>query len=229
LYSYTRKKYKKYYSLNDISCQQKFGISLNELLNKKELNEKEQSFLNAYIKYLPVIDSDCVMNKLCKYIESIHFNIKDFLNKIENQDNFYELYMNLNIEKNLYTYQKVFEEYKKFKKYLRDLNNTKCFRTSLNNKQDDEEKITTQSIYYKFKNDMFSICSNAYELTNYLVEIFYKENKSINKDLLWNTFGKYILDNIIMKNKDPILFPIPSDDGNIEYLNKKYRLEEVII
>ena len=229
LYSDTRKKYKKYYSLNDISCQQKFGISLNELLNKKELNEKEQSFLNAYIKYLPVIDSDCVMNKLCKYIESIHFNIKDFLNKIENQDNFYELYMNLNIEKNLDTYQKVFIEYKKFKKYLRDLNNTKCFRTSLNNKQDDEEKITTQSIYYKFKNDMFSICSNAYELTNYLVEIFYKENKSINKDLLWNTFGKYILDNIIMKNKDPILFPIPSDDGNIEYLNKKYRLEEVII
>lgn len=229
LYSDTRKKYKKYYSLNDISCQQKFGIPLNELLNKKELNEKEQSFLNAYIKYLPVIDSDCVMNKLCKYIESIHFNIKDFLNKIENQDNFYELYMNLNIEKNLDTYQKVFIEYKNFKKYLRDLNNTKCFRTSLNNKQDDEEKITTQSIYYKFKNDMFSICSNAYELTNYLVEIFYKENKSINKDLLWNTFGKYILDNIKMKNKDPILFPIPSDDGNIEYLNKKYRLEEVII
>ena len=51
-------------------------MTLDELLIKKEdeLTQEQKDFINYY--YYPVIDSPCVMNKICKYIESIDFQIK---------------------------------------------------------------------------------------------------------------------------------------------------------
>ena len=91
------------------------------------------------------------------------------------------------------------------------------------------QALQLNSLNNIFKNKMFKICSNAFELTNYLVEIFYCEYKNSNKDILWNSFGEYIFNNVKNKNDKPILFPISNNKGNIIYLNKKYKLKRVII
>ena len=228
LYKETYNKYKKYKLSNDLSCRQKFGISIDELLQKEDCTEEEKSFLNAYKKYLPVVDSDCLMNRLCKYIESINFNIKEKL-KTDDKEDIYKLYMNDAIPKDNDKYNEVLTEYKSFMKELRDLGNMGINSDSSKEKYDEDLGREVNNIYESFQNRMLKICSNAYELTNYLVEIFYCEYKGSNKDILWNTFGKYIFENIKRKNMKPVLFPIPNDNGDIVYLNKKYKLEEVII
>lgn len=228
LYKNTYYKYKKYVKSNDLSSQQKFGLTLNDLLNKKNRNKKEQSFVDAYYRFLPVIDSNSVMNILCRHIESIDFNIKNKL-KIDSSIDLYKLYMRDDIIKNQDTYQKVLNEYKTFMKELKDLN-TMGINQNANKEQFDEESDRiVNNIYDDFKSRMFKICSYAYELTNYLVEIFYCEYKSSNKDILWNSFGKYIFSNIKSNTKESIFFPMPNKEGGIVYLNKKYKLEEVII
>ena len=228
LYKNTYNKYKKYVKSNDLSSQQKFGLTLNELLIKENCNEKEQSFVDAYYRFLPVIDSDSVMNLLCKHIENVDFDIKSKL-KTSKIGDLYKLYMKNDIPKNQETYQKVLNEYKKFMKELKDLN-TMGINQNANKEQFDEESDrVVNNIYDDFKSRMFEICSYAYELTNYLVEIFYCEYKSSNKDILWNSFGKYIFSNIKSNTKEPIFFPMPNKEGGIIYLNKKYKLEEVII
>ena len=231
LYKNTYFNYKKYIKSNDLSCRQKFKISLEEFLKKdydKITQPVEYSFLNAYYKFLPVIDSDSVMNILCRYIEGIDFKIKEKL-KTKNNNDLYKLYMHDLIPKNDEIFNKVLYKYSSFMKELKDLNNMGINSSSNKDKFNEETDKTTENIYEKFKDEMFKICSNAYELTNYLVEIFYVQYKSSNKDILWNSFGKYIFNNVKRKNNNPILFPTPDDSGDIIYLNKKFKLEEVII
>jgi hypothetical protein len=74
---------------------------------------------------------------------------------------------------------------------------------------------------------MKSVCKNPYIVVNCLIDYFYKEKLSANKDILWNTYGKYIFNNVKLNTKDKIVFPIPDNDGNIKYMGKKYSLKEV--
>ena len=63
----------------------RFSKTLDELLEtyKKDenlLSNDELTFLDYYSHFLPVLDTPCSMNKICKYIESIDFGIKKKIN-----------------------------------------------------------------------------------------------------------------------------------------------------
>jgi hypothetical protein len=122
-------------------------------------------------------------------------------------------------------YLKVFEEYKKIMKQLKNINNLN--NTDVKNKYDENKAQEVNVIYKKFIDEMDSICSNTYELVDYLINIFYIECPSSNKDLLWNTYGNIIFENIKIKNQNSILFPFPNKEGKIEYLNQRFLLKEV--
>ena len=81
--------------------------------------------------------------------------------------------------------------------------------------------------YDLFKDTMTGICSNSSELVNYLVEIFYVDLKSSNKDILWRTFGKVMFYNVYNKSSKKVLIPQIEDDGEYEYLFDSYKILEV--
>ena len=64
---------------------------------------------------------------------------------------------------------------------------------------------------------MTDLCSNINELVNYLVEIFYVDMKSCNKDILWKTFGKTMFTNVYNKSSKKVLIPQIEDDGEYTY------------
>ena len=74
---------------------------------------------------------------------------------------------------------------------------------------------------------MEAICSNEKELVNYLIIIFYCEYASSNKDILWNVYGNVIFENVKERCDTKVLFPVPSTNGDIVYLNKRFELKEV--
>lgn len=222
LYSRTGKEYKEYIKKQELYCIQSLGITLDELSNKEVLTEEESKFKNTYEYFLPVIDSDCVMNKLCKHIESVDFGIRDLLKNNSDED-FHELLMdNVNIEFD--------DTYNKLKSALVDYNSE--VKGIMNRANSSEEDVNTnKEINVKQKNladRLFIICNNAKELTNYMTYIFFKDNKKYNLDLYWNVVGKYIIEKLRDEVK-VINVPVVDENGNINYLNEKYSVKEVVL
>lgn len=231
LYSETNKKYKGHIEEYNLSCVHKFGIDIETLIKKENKTEDETKYLKYFYDFMPVIDSDSCMNNICKYIESVDFNIK---NKIKtNVEDIHLILMRNEVVKDEIIYQQILEQYIEFKKEIINLKNIQS--NSLKNKFDESRSQDINSVYVKFKDKMDGICSNVYELVDYLVTIFYVERLSDNKDLLWNTYGDIILSNIIDKNKKIILFPMPTDEeiteenknDFVKYLNRNYKLEVI--
>lgn len=225
LYPDTKRKYKKYIEKNDLASRHKFGIPLKELLNKSDRSNNEEQFIQDYNKYIPVVETDSVMNNICKYIESIDFNIK---NKIHTTDeDTHNLLMRYNDLINKDTYDNVVEVYKDFRKQLSALNSIK--HSGSKNKYNTDSEQESLDIYSTFKGELEKVCSNKYELVDYLIKIFYEDFKGVNKDILWNCYGDVIFENIKVKSTQQVMFPFPNKDGDIKYLNENFKLEEVIL
>jgi len=226
LYPDTKRSYKSHVEGYDLSSRHKFGIGIVELLEKIDKTEEEESYIQAYYKYMPVICGDGVMNNICKHIESVNFNIKSSIQKSTTKDIHLILMRNENLS-DLETYELILGEYKNMNSEIRKLNNIK--NNSIKNKYDESMSTEVNKIYEKFKTKMSKICSDIYELTDYLIKIFYVDFPNSNKDLLWNTYGDCIFKNIKDKNLNEVLFPVPDKEGTIDYLEDKFLLKEVVI
>lgn len=227
IYNYvdTKKKYKKHYDEYSISCQQKFGVNLDDLMNKKRKTKEEIEFIDNYYKHSPVIENDCVMNNICKHIESIEFNIRDIVKTDDGKyvDNLLSKDFNGVDEK---MQKDIIKVYKKYSKSLsRYLSMSKSSRKS----GFDEEKYNqVVGIYEKFKEEMTDICSNKKELVNHLVYTFYYVKPEANKNILWSLYGDQIHENV-KSNMEYCFIPIKDDDGEINYLGENYKLKKVVL
>ena len=229
LYKDTNKIYKTYLEQNDITCRQKFQISLNELEGLQRKTKIQKDFLDNYYKYMPVTISDSSMNLLCKYIESVNFDISN-KTKINTDVNMINLYKNNLISD--YTneqYTIIIEELKNFikgKQFDKMLPDDEEETSKYDNDIVQEIKIDNDCLENRLRNR----CSNVWLVVNCLVDYFYIEKPSSNKDILWAVYGKYIYQNVKNNTKvETILFPLPSNTGDIVYLGNTYELKEVNI
>lgn len=225
-YKHVKRSFNRYYEQKDTTCRQKYRMSLDNLLNLRRKTPDQKEFINNYYDYSPVIFSDSPMNLLCKYIESINFDIK---NKIKPDET--EKYILLYKKNNVGYSKELFDQVViKLDEYLQKKHFDKWFTQSdidLENKDDD-------GIYEYFVEDTLedslnSLSSNIYEIVNCLIDYFYIYKTSLNKDILWKSYGKYIYKNIRENTDEGVYFPMPNNEGNINYLNKKYSLKELKI
>ena len=229
IYPALMKQYKQHKESSRRVCRAMFGCRLEELLKKNNKTIEEKSFISNYYRYMPVITNKSIINLLCWYVEDADFNLKYL--KQKNSFN-YKLVMNsdifVDVESELY--QKIYDTLKKYFQ-IYELN---IFEKDIMNEEfqedDDEEFEEELSILFnEIENDLFSVCSNRQELCNYVVHIMYNRFKNKTKAIMWNICGREIVENLKAKKKTAV-FPIEVNKGDgIEYLNKWYKLEEVII
>ena len=231
-YNALNKELNEYTKKHDENAQIHFSKTLQELLSQEKnspntLDESEIIFLNYYHRFLPVVDSNCVMNKICKYIESIDFEIKkrvrtssDFDYKVLLSHDFKidyryckEMLLPI-ILRNL----KEWNEQAKAKKLSKIEKNL----TGLTN----NAAIEKEALYTKLKEELLKECPNEDKLTNYLVYVFYKERPSLNKSILWALVGKQLYENIKSKHES-FMFPIKNSNGNINFLYENYIVEQI--
>jgi DNA-directed RNA polymerase beta' subunit len=194
-------------------------------LSKRKTRE-ELEFIKSFKQKSPVIDSDCTMNNICRYIESIDFGIRRIINDNTNEEIYKDLmsgYVN-DFDNNIC--KKIVKVINEFKNLSHDLASTS--ETSNRSDVDEEVEANIEISYTELETSLSSICSNIIELVDYLIYIFYFRNKGLNKETLWKIYGNYIVDNLINKN-DKIALPFHDENGEIEYLNKKYTLREVLL
>lgn len=226
LYKGTKNKYKKYVKSYNITCQQKFGMTLDELKTVKRKTKEQRDFLNLFERFSPVIDSDCVMNNLCKYIESVDFGIRKIISSNTDPRIYHLLINNEYLEFNQDKYIEIVEVYRKYKKTINQLSSLNQKPTR--NNFDEGLYKTIAGHHESFKSRMNEICSNVFETVNYLVHLFYIDQPNSNKDLLWNVYGAVVFENV-KRNSDNFKIPVKDESGEIVYLNEKYTLKEVVL
>ncbi|MFE6075759.1 hypothetical protein ACFVQB_14905 [Paenibacillus sp. NPDC057886] len=228
LYKDTKRKYKKYLEGKNLESLHKFNLTLSDLKNKQRKNLEEREFLKEYVKNSPVIESDCVMNNLCRYIESIDFAIKKRLNNKKTDTS--SLIKSKRVTWDENTFKKVKKNIGIYNKKINDSGNTNQHSYGINGKYDSD--IHNQKTVHSedLANIMNDTCSNPEELVNYLIEIAYADKPKLRKEVLWDIYGKVLFNNIKTNSlNNTTLFPFPSQEGELNYLNKKYELREVRI
>ena len=228
LYKGTRKKYKQYYNNQEATCRQKFGITIQELRKLNRKTTEQLDFLRDFNTYSPVIDSDCVMNNLCRYIESVDFGIKNIVKDDSIGEHYKRLLRNEKFQLDKNKYGQIKKAYKDFKSISESLAATNASTASVKNDYDEDLQRQISISYENLQNTLTSICSNVYELVDHLIYMFYEDKIDSNKEVLWSIYGKYIVENVKSKF-GKFYIPVPDTNGTIEYLNTQFTLKEVVL
>lgn len=224
-YKDARDKYRKYVDENNMMSHTLFGMSVDELMEKEAPDEKQSVFISNYYKYIPVTISDSSMNLICKYVEKVDFDIN---RKIKSQGEFdWSIYKNKNAN---YTDS----EYKVVIKLLKD--RLQKFKHEIRTTPDDQScKFDSGEWFYyllgleDLEDDFLEICSDVNAVTNILVDYYYRDKPTANKELLWRLVGKYMIENLYGQTDNSIYFPVANENGDIKYLGNTYKLEKILI
>lgn len=227
LYKDTNSKYNKHTDHYNMKSESMFRVSIKELESKENKTKEELSVLSDFYEFMPVINSDCFMNNLCRYIESVDFQIRERI-KYNDTENMYELFKNKKVKKNESTFNSVLDAYNQNKKRIADSSRLLGQGNSNKLKFDKDTSVEYVHAEYTLKSVMSEVCTNRKELVNYLVEIFYVMYPSSNKTLLWEAYGQTMYENVKRNSKliNKPMFPFPDKDGEIEYLGTKFTVRE---
>lgn len=224
-YKNARDDFKKYEEECNSECKYKFRMELQDLLKLERKTSAQLAFLDNYYKYMPLVYSDSPMNLLCRYIESIDFEIAK---KIKESGTFDHSVLyneeHLPTDEQYKAVIKVFSEFKKIARIVAV--------------QKDAAKVEGDEFmdYQKFRvgcdsclDALTEACNDAYLVTNCLVRYFYEENPKSSKELLWSICGQYLYDTLRSKSSGAVMFPVRDPDGDITYLSRTYRMKEVVL
>jgi hypothetical protein len=223
LYNNYNKDYKKYKEAKSTYCRRVLKQNLDDFLKKdiSILNEKEKIFLNIYLRNNPLLDSDCLMNKICLYMEKSvkqmkesrqSINIEDIINLIKDASLHVE-----NLEEKLKSMDMLYQKYKKHKQTL-----------SIISDNGSEEKFKTIDQYNKYiRQQSYTISSNVSELANLAIAICYVGK--LDRSFAWNLFGEGIVQNVMKGKQEKIMIPFLDANGDIDYLGNNYSLFEIIV
>lgn len=238
-YNHLNKELSQYIKKADQNAQTRFHISLKELqkIPVSELTTEQEQFLFYHEKFMPVIDSPCVMNKICHYIENIDFEIKKKVRSSQGFDYTNLLSSNFVLDKKfLKEVQKIVEDNIDLWRQILVRKNSLGIGFYTNSdienentkKYDENLKIDKELKFQVLKSQLEEICSNEEKLANHLIYLFYVERPSLNKSYLWNLVGRQIYENVKAKTRS-FYFPFKNPNGSLKFLYENYSIERVLV
>lgn len=214
LYSDYNKEYTKHIKkYNQISFI-RYGKHLEEIISNP-LNQEQEDFIKRYYRYNPLLDSDCVMNRICHHMEDSVKLLKETMSR-KRQD----LSFLLKSNNDMTIYKKLDEIYREYRAEKIIFSQIKL--------ESGENKFSTIEQYNKHvRQKALLISSDISELANVAVDICYVINKNDGKNFVWTIFGEGIINNLRDKVDDFILIPFLDENGTIEYLGERYSLKKI--
>jgi len=210
LYSKYKKDFKFHQDRYNYLCQKQYNLTIDDLLAKDYLNEEQKKLVDNYNKYNPLLDTDCPMNNISKYMEEQVKEIKINVKK-KNHEKIFDILFNQNIDITEKEIKSMEKKYKSFLSSTRSLNAT--------DNETDYESIDAYS----------DISKDIQKLANLAIYVNYKLYPNSNKNFAWNLFGNGIILNLHEKENGLITIPVENINGDINYRGSTYKSEEVII
>lgn len=213
LYPELNQRYKQYENAYNEKAKFLFGIKLKKLLSKPDKSEEEKTLVKRYHKFSPLINTNCIMNTLCREFEDIDFDI--------------------NYDKNCVSALPYIEDYKcdasilkKVKSMYQKWNNRKscALANSIYDDTESEEcREVRMSIIDSILDDVKKDCDELeltpIEVLTYVHELA-KSYSKFNYSFAWDILDEKILSCI---DEQDALAPVEGFGGS-EYLGRYYSL-----
>ena len=216
-YKHLRNDLKKHEGDFEETCESNFGISLKELIKKKDKTDEERIFVDRYFNKMPVSFANSTMNRICWKLEEELDGLQKALKDVQFDTSIFTT--DKKVSKKLYNQaQELYEDYK--------ISVRKSIKRS-GNKNKEEVIQSKMSLVFYYKEKMEELFNGNYELmTNCLVSMLY--NNPVSKQFVWDLCGNYMLDKLLKDNENKINIPVESEEG-IEWQGVKYSIikEEV--
>lgn len=181
-YDKVKKEYKDYLTKNEINSLKRFGKTLEELLNSKELTEDESIFIEYYYKYLPICIQPSTMNRICWHIESAMDGYKIELKEKKISYNFLK-YGCVCHKQTVARIKEMFQFYlDKLRRYRKD------------NKGNNVDLLKERSVFVKYIREELKEIKEQHEVFDALIDI--ADEKSMGKQFIWEVYGAEIVDRI---------------------------------
>ena len=222
IYNDLKVAYDSYIKEVDIMCMRQFRMTLEELINKENKTLFEEDKLNYYLSKNPLSDNNCLVNKIAHIVENKFDKI--ILNENKNKEFNYHLYMNNEIkiiDKNVI--QKIKKVYKDYKMS----NTNKQNSLSINSDREDNSKNNNQELNC-IREDLLKINENILELTDILIHLSY-EKEVVSKTFTWLMAGETIINNLLKKNNNTIIYPIKDTNGDITFGGELFSEKKLVI
>ena len=216
LYPHYEKEYKNFVNDFDLYSYIKYGKKIKDLTEKEKQEKSVMEMLRYYDYKNPLLETNGVMNRLCRYMQFELSDIHKIPKKSDPEKIFSKIYNEeIELDNNKLEMIKL-----KYKNYL-DFKKSKQLKSS---------EFNTYEQYYKYLRNqcLEEISSNIKELANLSVYLCYKLYPNKSKDFCWDVFGLGILENLKQKH-NTVKVPQISDNGPIEYLGEKFEMIEIPI
>jgi hypothetical protein len=221
LYSDYRNKYNNYKNKLNNRSETRFDKPLYDVLSSGSCASEEESILvEDYYKYNPFIESDCLMNKICNYMEENTKQLKQEVSDYITPTDIIFLLQNHNIITDSDKYKKLSDLYDIYK-------SEKHHFQKIINKNTNQPYKTIEQYNKVIKQEAFKISSNGSELANMAVDICYIAHVKDNKNFAWNLFGDEIVENVLLNRQSNCQVPFIDKGGDLEYLGKKYKMLDI--
>jgi hypothetical protein len=219
LYADYAHKYRTHRDKYDLFSLAKFGRYLPDVLDSPT-SGCEVMMTERYLRFAPLLDTPCLMNKICHHMEESVHELKEGLVKIPTSYNILILKdASILLDK---------EKYKKLDKLFRKYKSGKRNFAAIKDEKG-EEKFKTLEQYNKSirMEAIATISANPSELANLALAICYEQHPRDNKSFLWNVFGEGVVDNVMKNRQTQPRVPFLDEGGNILYLDAEYSLFDI--
>lgn len=231
LYPELNQKFKQFEaSYNQIS-RDMFGVKFKKLFKKENKTEEEKDLIRKYQKYSPLITSDCTMNRLCRALEDVDFDLKFTRDTNGNKKTSVSM---------LPTFKEKYEDQFDTSKYTiikgiyqqfishSQLNHLDRLRDIISaggapEDYEDYHKIIYDEFVISLQNQLMDSGVTDEEFLFYCYKLSLKYS-NFNWGFAWTTLGDRVLNLIPLGHS---YCPVKNPEGNYEYLGEKYSLKDL--
>lgn len=217
LYPHYMRKYNKEIRAYDIACKQRFRCSFESVYKAEAITDKQAEIIRAYRERSSFLDNESTVNRISYYMRQKTNLTRKYTRSLA------ETYDHTVLMSDNYIPEKW--KIERMKEYIHEF---KTFKRNIYHNVDMGFKNLDEFVIYLRNEMFFNISSNEEELTNYAVDATYGKNGDKSAvDFPWVMFSNGILNNLIVKSEGTIRLPVRDDEnGDVEYLWRKYRFDE---
>lgn len=223
IYPTLSRQYNKHIRSAERKCEMLFDMTYEELLALDEalMTDEMREFVRAYSAKMPVNTEKCLMNSICRKIEErfpsvsmLPLSDEDFDASILKSDSA-EQYT----KTAYYAVKSIYTDYTLEMKKLSDRKRMEA------NADKDAFKSDYDMMKRDFRKRCLSVCSNAEELCNIMIDLCYSGASS--KNFVWDICGGQIIENLLNKNGRRMSYPALCGNGSDSYMGHRYAVRTV--
>jgi hypothetical protein len=241
LYKKCNNEYITYFNNRNFASKVQFDCSVEKLKNEldkmseeeynSEDNENKKKFIELFYKQCPLNTSNCIMNMLCRQMEKENFakmSDKNF-NYMILLDKFYSK-EEIKLIKNTNEYKIIYRIYKEFISNKLMFRKRNCFKNNGIDKYDSVINYDKNLFYYNtLKKILKSVGSLSIGEIAVIATIICYDVEKKHYDFLWDVCKDGLFYNLMKRNNGVLNVPTQDEEGDIEYLYKRYSMKQIKI